>query len=123
MLKKLEDEYDKIQTECYYKEQEIIECVNTLSEIALNGKVTSSNEYLDMLIKTENEEKKAGYEARIEGYKKLKQANEMIEDIMKNSTTKKSKEDIRAEVEATMKKLKEEEKSKMKKIDEVCVIC
>ncbi|BFU22701.1 Type II/IV secretion system protein/Septin/AIG1 family/50S ribosome-binding GTPase, putative [Entamoeba histolytica] len=123
MLKKLEDEYDKIQTECYYKEQEIIECVNTLSEIALNGKVTSSNEYLDMLIKTENEEKKPGYEARIEGYKKLKKANEMIEDIMKNSTTKKSKEDIRAEVEATMKKLKEEEKSKMKKIDEVCVIC
>ncbi|GAB1226166.1 hypothetical protein ENUP19_0277G0002 [Entamoeba nuttalli] len=108
--------------ECYDKEQEIIECVNTLSEIALNNKVTSSNEYLDMLIETENEEKKPGYEARVEGYKKLKKANEMIEDIMKNSTTKESK-DIRAEVEATMKKLKEEEKSKMNKSGDDCVIC
>ncbi|GAB1224261.1 hypothetical protein ENUP19_0182G0002 [Entamoeba nuttalli] len=89
ILRKLEEEYDKIQMECYDKEQEIIECVNKLSEIALNKKVNSSNEYLDMLIQTENEEKKPGYEVRIEGYKKLKQTNEMIEDIMKNSTTKK----------------------------------
>ncbi|GAB1222210.1 hypothetical protein ENUP19_0098G0022 [Entamoeba nuttalli] len=99
MLKKLEEEYYKIQMECYDKEQEIVECVNKLSEIALNNKVTSSNEYLDMFIQTENEEKKDGYKVRIEGYKKLKQVNEMIEDIMKNSTTKKSKEEIKAEFE------------------------
>ncbi|GAB1223187.1 hypothetical protein ENUP19_0136G0023 [Entamoeba nuttalli] len=123
ILKKLEEEYYKIQMEYFDKEQEIVECVNRLSEIALNGKITSSNKYLDMLIQIEEEEKKDGYKARIEGYKQLKQANEMIEDIMKNSATKKSKEEIKAEVEATMKELKEEGKSKMNKNYEDCVVC
>ncbi|GAB1219489.1 hypothetical protein ENUP19_0036G0064 [Entamoeba nuttalli] len=91
ILKKLEEEYYNIQMECYDKEQEIIECVNKLSEIALNGKVTSSNEYLDILIQIKEEEKKDGYEVRIEGYKKLKRVNDIIEDIMKNSATKKEK--------------------------------
>ncbi|GAB1226688.1 hypothetical protein ENUP19_0301G0037 [Entamoeba nuttalli] len=71
ILKKLEEEYYNIQMECYDKEVEIVECVNKLSEIALNNKVTSSNEYLDILIQTVNEEKKDGYEVRIEGYKNL----------------------------------------------------
>ncbi|EMD44969.1 Hypothetical protein EHI5A_177750 [Entamoeba histolytica KU27] len=123
MLKKLEEEYYKIQMEHYDKEQEIIECVNRLSEIALNGKVTSSNEYLDILIQTENEEKKDRYKERIEEYEKLKQANEMIEDIMKKSTTKKSKEDIMAEFEARKKELKEGEKTTMDKYGENCVVC
>ncbi|GAT96191.1 hypothetical protein conserved [Entamoeba histolytica] len=48
LLKKLEEEYDKIQMECYDQQQEIVKCVNRLSEIALNNKVTSSNEYLDI---------------------------------------------------------------------------
>ncbi|BFU18677.1 hypothetical protein conserved [Entamoeba histolytica] len=120
MLKKLEEEFYKIQMDCRDKQQEIVECVNTLSEIALNNKVTSSNEYLDMLIQTENDEKKPGYEARIEGYKKLKKANEMIEDIMKNSTTKKSEAEIKAEVK---RRMKEEGKSKMNKSGDDCVIC
>ncbi|BFU24924.1 hypothetical protein conserved [Entamoeba histolytica] len=112
MLIRLEEDYYKIQMECYDQQQEIIDCVNTLSEIALNKKVTSSNEYLDMLIKTEIEEKKQGYEARVEGYKELKKTNEMIEDIMKNSTTKKSKEEINAEVKRRMKE--EEKKTRVK---------
>ncbi|GAB1228272.1 hypothetical protein ENUP19_0391G0001 [Entamoeba nuttalli] len=117
-LKKLEEEYYKIKMECYDKEIEIVECVNKLSEIALNGKVTSSNEYLDIMIQTENDEKKPGYEARVEGYKKLKQANEIIESVMKNSTSKKSKEEIRKEFEAKKKELKEGEKSTMKELFE-----
>ncbi|BFU26500.1 hypothetical protein conserved [Entamoeba histolytica] len=112
MLIRLEEDYYKIRMECYDQQQEIIDCVNTLSEIALNKKVTSSNEYLDMLIKTEIEEKKQGYEARVEGYKELKKTNEMIEDIMKNSTTKKSKEEINAEVKRRMKE--EEKKTRVK---------
>ncbi|GAT99284.1 hypothetical protein conserved [Entamoeba histolytica] len=104
MLKRLEEEYDKIQMECYDKEIEIVECVNKLSEIALNGKVTSSSEYLDMLIQTENDEKKPGYDVRVKGYKQLKQANEMIEDIMKYLTGKKSKEEIKAEIKRRMEK-------------------
>ncbi|GAB1221139.1 hypothetical protein ENUP19_0065G0015 [Entamoeba nuttalli] len=117
-LKKLEEEYYKIKMECYDKEIEIVECVNKLSEIALNGKVTSSNEYLDIMIQTENDEKKPGYEARVEGYKQLKQANEIIESVMKNSTSKKSKEEIRKEFEAKKKELKEGEKSTMDKLSE-----
>ncbi|BFU24139.1 hypothetical protein conserved [Entamoeba histolytica] len=118
MLKKLEEEYYNIQMDCYDKEIEIIECVNKLSEIALNDKITSSNEYLDILIQTENEEKKTGYKVRIEGYKQLKQANEIIEDIMKKSTTKKSKEEIKAEYEVKRKELKEGEKTTMDKLIE-----
>ncbi|GAB1223191.1 hypothetical protein ENUP19_0136G0028 [Entamoeba nuttalli] len=117
-LKKLEEEYYKIKMECYDKQQEIVECVNKLSEIALNGKVTSSNEYLDIMIQTENDEKKPGYEARVEGYKQLKQANEIIESVMKNSTSKKRKDEIKAEVERRMKELKEGEKTTMDKLFE-----
>ncbi|BFU26587.1 hypothetical protein conserved [Entamoeba histolytica] len=118
ILKKLEEEYYNIQMDCRDKQQELVECVNKLSEIALNGKVTSSSEYLDMMIQTENDEKKPGYKERIEGYKQLKQANEMIEDIMKNSTTKKSKEEIKAEVKRRMKELKEGEKTTTDKLFE-----
>ncbi|GAB1224932.1 hypothetical protein ENUP19_0227G0015 [Entamoeba nuttalli] len=111
-LEKLKEEYLKIQKESFDKEIEIVERVNKLSEIALNNKVTSSNEYSDILIQTVNEEKKDGYEARIEGYKKLKKRNEKIEDIMKKLTGKKSKEEIKAEFDRRMT----EEKSTMDKL-------
>ncbi|EDR26286.1 hypothetical protein, conserved [Entamoeba dispar SAW760] len=115
LLKKLEEEYTKIQMDCYDKQQEIIECINRLSEIALNDKINSSNEYLDLLIETEKEEKKTGYQERIKGYNQLKQANDIIEDIMKSSITKKSKQEIRAEFERKMSELKQGEKSTLGK--------
>ncbi|EDR25827.1 hypothetical protein, conserved, partial [Entamoeba dispar SAW760] len=76
LLNKLEDEYYEILMDCYDKQLEIIKCINRLSSIALNDKINSSNEYLDILIKTENEEKKSGYKERVERYKQLKQSNE-----------------------------------------------
>ncbi|EDR23012.1 hypothetical protein, conserved [Entamoeba dispar SAW760] len=115
LLNKLEDEYIKIQMDCYDKELKIIKCINILSSIALNDKITSSNEYLDQLIETENEEKKSGYKKRIEGYKQLKQTNEIIEGIMKKASTQKSKEEIKAEIERKMKELKQGEKSTLGK--------
>ncbi|EDR22426.1 hypothetical protein, conserved [Entamoeba dispar SAW760] len=111
MLKKLEEEYLEIQMDCRDKQKRIVECVNRLSEIALNGKVNSSNEYLDLLIESESEEKKNGYQKRIAGYKQLKQANEMIEDVMKKEELKKSKEEIKAEFEQRKNELKQGEKS------------
>ncbi|EDR22696.1 hypothetical protein EDI_268730 [Entamoeba dispar SAW760] len=110
VLKRLEDEYYEIQMDCYEKQEKIKECVNILSSITLNGnslndKVNSSNEYLDLLIKKEIEEKKHGYTKRIKGYEKLKQANEIIDYIIKKSPSKKSKEEIKAEFERRMKEL------------------
>ncbi|EDR26616.1 hypothetical protein, conserved [Entamoeba dispar SAW760] len=106
MLKKLEEEYYKIQTECYDKQVKIVERINRLSEIAPNNKVNGFNEYLDQLIQTENDEKKSGYQERIKGYNQLKQSNEITEYIMKKSGSKKSMEEIWAEVERKMKELK-----------------
>ncbi|EDR28950.1 hypothetical protein EDI_147640 [Entamoeba dispar SAW760] len=111
MLKKLQGEYYEIQIDCYDKQQRILECVNILSSIALNNKVTSSNEYLDQLIETENIEKKPGYKSRIRGYLELKKTNEMIEDIIKKSTTQKSREEIKAELERKMNELKQGDES------------
>ncbi|EDR21635.1 hypothetical protein, conserved [Entamoeba dispar SAW760] len=123
MLKKLEEEYYEIQMDCYDKEVEIIECINRLSSIALNDKITSSNEYLDLLIESENDEKKPGYKERVEGYKKLKKANETIEDIMKKSGSKKSKEEIKKELERKKEDLVQGQKSTLDKNCESCVIC
>ncbi|EDR25044.1 hypothetical protein, conserved [Entamoeba dispar SAW760] len=128
LLKKLEEEYYEIQIDCYDKQQEIIDCNNRLSEIALNGRINNSNEYLDQLIETENEGKKSGYKERINGYKQLKETNKMIEDIMKNSITKKSREEIKAELERKMNEIKEREKLKIDKYGvkncvQNCVIC
>ncbi|EDR22965.1 hypothetical protein, conserved [Entamoeba dispar SAW760] len=123
LLKKLEEEYYKIQMDCYDKEVEIIECINRLSSIALNGKINSSNEYLDLLIESENEEKKTGYKERIEGYKELKQTNQIIDDVMKNSITKKSKEEIMNELKQRKNDIKEGQKSTLDKNCSECVIC
>ncbi|BFU21273.1 Zeta toxin/Type II/IV secretion system protein/Elongation factor Tu GTP binding domain/Septin/AIG1 family/50S ribosome-binding GTPase, putative [Entamoeba histolytica] len=123
MLKKLEEDYYKIQMECYDKEVEIVECINTLSAIALNDKITGSNEYLDIMIQSENDEKKTGYKVRIEGYKQLKQANDIIEGIMKKSTTKKSKDEIKAELKRRKTDLVNGQKITLDKNCEGCVIC
>ncbi|EDR26641.1 hypothetical protein EDI_140270 [Entamoeba dispar SAW760] len=127
MLNKLEEEYYEILMDYYDKQQRIVWCINRLSSIALNGRINSSNEYLDLLIDSENEQKKSGYKERIEGYKELKQENEMIDYIMKKSITQKSKQEIKVELARKMNELKQGEKSTLdksiQKLSKICFSC
>ncbi|EDR27868.1 hypothetical protein, conserved [Entamoeba dispar SAW760] len=101
----LKKEYDKIKIECHGKLIKMVECINVLSSNALNGKITSSNDYLDQLIESENEEQKSGYKERVKGYKELKETNEIIEYIMKKPDSKSTEGDIIKELDKIKKKI------------------
>ncbi|EDR22534.1 hypothetical protein, conserved [Entamoeba dispar SAW760] len=106
-LKKLREDYYEIIMKCYEKQEKIREYNNILSSIALNNKIDSSNDYLDLLIEKEKKEQRPGYLKLVNGYRKLKQANEIIEDIMRKSSSKKSREEVKAELERGMSELKQ----------------
>jgi len=56
--------------------------INRLKEIALNKSVfATSEEYIDLLIQTEQSENKPGYEVRIEGLKLLKNQKKTLREI------------------------------------------
>ena len=56
--------------------------INRLKEIALNKSVfATSEEYIDLLIQTEQSESKPGYEIRIEGLKLLKNQKKTLREI------------------------------------------
>ena len=56
--------------------------INRLKEIALNKSVfATSEEYIDLLIQTEQSENKPGYEIRIEGLKLLKNQKKTLREI------------------------------------------
>lgn len=56
--------------------------INRLKEIALNKSVfATSEEYIDLLIQTEQSENKPGYEIRIEGLKLLKNQKRVLREI------------------------------------------
>ncbi|XP_067308780.1 uncharacterized protein [Pseudorasbora parva] len=83
MLDELEKQLNGIQ----YKLEKLIklssDCLRRLDEIALKPKSLSTAEYLEILIKTEKEEKSPGFEDRIVGLEKMKQETLVLEKIAK----------------------------------------
>ncbi|XP_073720506.1 uncharacterized protein [Misgurnus anguillicaudatus] len=81
MLDALEDEFKVIEDKLMKLIKLSSDCLRRLDEIALKPKSLSTAEYLNILIKTEEEEKKPGFEDRIIGLEKMKEEALIVEKI------------------------------------------
>ena len=85
IISRLEEDLSKIQRDIVIKIQQARECKQHLNKIALKpGKLTEVD-YINILILTEEKEKKDGYLERIETLRKVKKAGEMFVQLDKRS--------------------------------------
>ncbi|KAK6305731.1 hypothetical protein J4Q44_G00245110 [Coregonus suidteri] len=81
MLDKIEDEYVLIEDKLMYLIKLSSNCLKRLNEIALKPSSLSTVEYIEILIRTEEDERKPGFEDRIVGLNKMKYESELLEKI------------------------------------------
>ncbi|XP_046899267.1 uncharacterized protein LOC124482792 [Hypomesus transpacificus] len=81
MLEELENEFHVIEDKLMYLIKLSSNCMKRLNEIALKPSSMSTFDYIEILIRTEEEEKKPGFEDRIIGLKKMKQEAEILHKI------------------------------------------
>ena len=86
IINRLEEDLSKIQRDIMIKIQQARECKQRLNEIALKpGKLTEVD-YINILILTEEKEKKDGYLERIETLQKVKKTAEMFVQLGEKSS-------------------------------------
>ena len=82
------DRVKKVFNDLRKKNMELVknvkECISELQRIALRGNPLSSEEYIDLLIQTERDEKKPGYSKRIEMLEDMKKQAVHLRKIAKN---------------------------------------
>ncbi|KAJ8404056.1 hypothetical protein AAFF_G00344060 [Aldrovandia affinis] len=81
MLEKLEDDFHLIEDKLMNLIKMSSNCLQRLEEIALKPSTLSTVEYVEILIRTEEDERKPGFEDRIVGLKKMKQNAEILAKI------------------------------------------
>ncbi|XP_064827507.1 uncharacterized protein LOC135544067 [Oncorhynchus masou masou] len=81
MLEKIEDEYIVIEDKLKYLIKLSSNCLKRLNEIALKPSSLSTVEYIEILIRTEEDQRKPGFEDRIVGLKKMKYESELLEKM------------------------------------------
>ncbi|XP_076121929.1 uncharacterized protein LOC143102313 [Alosa pseudoharengus] len=81
MLEKLEDDFYEIEDKLMYLIKLSSNCMKRLNEIALKPSSMSTFEYIEILIRTEEDEKRPGFEDRILGLRKMKQEAEILDKI------------------------------------------
>ncbi|XP_056599267.1 uncharacterized protein LOC130417618 [Triplophysa dalaica] len=105
MLDALEGEFHVIEDKLMKLIKMSSECLRRLDEIALKSKSLSMTEYLEILIKTEEEEKKPGFENRIIGLVKMKKESLILEKIARGECLLEKEQRIMAARESRMKSL------------------
>ncbi|KAI2667888.1 Stonustoxin subunit alpha [Labeo rohita] len=105
MLDALENEFNVIEDKLMKLIKLSSDCLRRLDEIALKPKSLSTAEYLEILIKTEKEEKSPGFEDRIAGLEKMKQETLILEKIAKGESLLEKERKIMVEREKRMKTL------------------
>ena len=77
----LRNEFNQVLIRCYDNQERIRTSVNRLKEIALNSNVLNdSEEYLEMMIISEQSEKKPGFMSRIASLKELISKSKLIKE-------------------------------------------
>jgi len=102
MLDALEKELHGIEDKLRKLVKLSSDCLRRLDEIALNPKSLSTAEYLEILIKTEKEEKSPGFEDRVVGLEKIKQESLILEKIAKGENLLETERHIMEEREKRM---------------------
>ncbi|CDQ79745.1 unnamed protein product [Oncorhynchus mykiss] len=81
MLEKIEDEYIVIEDKLKYLIKLSSNYIKRLNEIVLKPSSLSTVEYIEILIRTEEDQRKPGFEDRIVGLKKMKYESELLEKM------------------------------------------
>ena len=85
--------------ECYGIQDEIRECIDKLKKEALYPNVNeTSEEYIDLQIESEKNEKKPGYKDRIKSLESIKQNNKLINQMFREGTTCRNFEEFKVQV-------------------------
>ena len=71
-------EFEIIKLKCLNIQIDIKKCVDRLKQIGLNSNPFSSSEYIDLLIESEKNQGKPGWQGRIRGLKELKKIHQTI---------------------------------------------
>uniref|UniRef100_A0A673HN65 Uncharacterized protein n=1 Tax=Sinocyclocheilus rhinocerous TaxID=307959 RepID=A0A673HN65_9TELE len=103
MLDALEKEFHGIEDKLMKLIKLSSDCIRRLDEIALKPNSLSTAEYLEILIKTEKEEKSPGFEDRIVGLEKMKQETLILEKIAKGENLLEKERQMMVEREKRMK--------------------
>ena len=74
-----------ILSNCISIQEQIKNIVNKISQIALNPNALDSEEYIELLINSERQEKKSGWKKRIEGLEAMKKQQKLIRDAFHGS--------------------------------------
>ncbi|XP_036845432.1 uncharacterized protein LOC110533276 [Oncorhynchus mykiss] len=83
MLDKLEVEFHMIEDALMNLIKQSSDCLKRLNDVALKPSSLSTVEYIEILILTEEDEHKPGFEDRIVGLKKMKAESEILDKIAK----------------------------------------
>jgi hypothetical protein len=76
-------------------QEKIRNCINKLDSIALkSGVLDGSDDYIDLMIISEESEKKLGYKARISSLKDLKNEYKFLREIYEGSSVTQSFEEF-----------------------------
>ena len=88
----------EILSKCMNIRENIKDIVNKLAKIALNPNTLNSEEYIELLIRTEKQEKKTGWKKRVDGLEAMKKQQKLIRQAfkgdMKNDEFEKFKNEL-----------------------------
>ncbi|XP_029441924.1 uncharacterized protein LOC115081641 [Rhinatrema bivittatum] len=93
-LEALEKEYAEAEANVIKKIEESSQCLKRLEKIALKSNPLSTPEYIELLITTEKQEAKPGYEKRIEALLEVKEQAILISKIVNGEKLLPSEEEI-----------------------------
>ena len=115
----LETKYDNKLLDCFEICEKLNKSVNELKLVALNANPNQkTEEYINLLIQTENRTKKDGWVERSNKLEEIKNYHHMIAGLISGEDLMKKLKDYRSKTLEERKKLKEE----MKKKDTTCLI-
>ncbi|XP_055799591.1 uncharacterized protein LOC129869110 [Salvelinus fontinalis] len=83
MLEKLEDEFHRIKDALMNLIKKSSDCLKRLNDVALKPSSLSTMEYIEIIIRTEEDERKPGFEDRIVELKKMKKESTILGKIAK----------------------------------------
>lgn len=88
----------EILSKCMNIQENIKDIINKLARIALNPNTLNSEEYIELLIRSEKQEQKTGWQKRVDGLEAMKKQQKLIRQAfkgeMKNDEFEKFKNEL-----------------------------
>jgi len=87
-----------VLSNCITIQEKIKDIVNRLAQIALNPNTLNSEEYIELLIKSEKSEQKSGWKKRVDGLEAMKKQQKLIRDAFQGNVKNEEFEKFKKEL-------------------------